>query len=449
MLKLLYNENTLIGRLKKYFSVYFIGLSSPTQDNLFLFVLSIIALESADSIRFIYRHFISKISDKSLNAFYYACSYAKVDYTLFMTAIISTALRIIPSDLITTPIFLCIDDTMIEKYGKKFESVSKLFDHAAHNGSQYLNGHCFVSLMLCVPVWQDRKIIYKGIPVGYRMWKKDQSKLSLAAEMVRHSMKSLCSLKQVVLLADSWYGKSEIFKLSQDFDNLDVICNVRYDTVIYDLPPQRTGKRGRPATHGKRLSIDEDFTFTDKKYGGFFLGHRQVMTNLLKGVILNAFVTFPGEGASKRLFLSTVETTKMSMPCAWQEKSPLNECGSSKMDYIPLFWYAMRWNIEVSYYEHKTFWSLCNYMVRSSHGIEMMVNLICVAYSTVKIIPYIDKEFAEYQNVSPQEFRFILSRKIHEQVLLTGFVQSIETDKKLKLGFKSFKSWINAKLAAA
>lgn len=29
-------------------------------------------------------------------------------------------------------------------------NVSKLFDHAAHNGSNYLNGHCFVSVMLFV-----------------------------------------------------------------------------------------------------------------------------------------------------------------------------------------------------------------------------------------------------------------------------------------------------------
>lgn len=35
---------------------------------------------------------------------------------------------------------------------------TKLFDHAAHNGSNYLNGHCFVSLMLCVPVWNHDKI---------------------------------------------------------------------------------------------------------------------------------------------------------------------------------------------------------------------------------------------------------------------------------------------------
>ena len=50
------------------------------------------------------------------------------------------------------------------------------------------------------------------------------------------------------------------------------------------------------------------------------------------------------------------------------------------MDDIPLFLYAFRWNIEVGYYEQKTFWSLCSYMVRSRKGIEMLVNLINIVY---------------------------------------------------------------------
>ncbi len=45
------------------------------------------------------------------------------------------ALKLIPEKLQTQPVFLCIDDTMVSKFGKKFEDVSKLFDHAAHNGS--------------------------------------------------------------------------------------------------------------------------------------------------------------------------------------------------------------------------------------------------------------------------------------------------------------------------
>ena len=47
---------------------------------------------------------------------------------------------------------------MAPKFGKKFEDVSKPFDHAAHNGSNYLNGHCFVCVMLCVPVRDKNRI---------------------------------------------------------------------------------------------------------------------------------------------------------------------------------------------------------------------------------------------------------------------------------------------------
>lgn len=54
------------------------------------------------------------------------------------------------------------------------ENVSKLFDHAAHNGSNYLNGHCFVSVMLCVPVWNRDKVSYLSVPPGYRMWQKKE-----------------------------------------------------------------------------------------------------------------------------------------------------------------------------------------------------------------------------------------------------------------------------------
>ena len=137
---LLYNENNLIGRLYRHFYNYFETFSMPTIETLFLLVLSILAMESAASIRSLYRHFLSGITEKSLNAFYYACSYAKADYSRFMDVTAGMALKLIPEDLQSQPIFLCIDDTMVSKFGRKFEDASKLFDHAAHNGSNYVNG---------------------------------------------------------------------------------------------------------------------------------------------------------------------------------------------------------------------------------------------------------------------------------------------------------------------
>ena len=149
--------------------IYFETFSVPTADTLFLLILSILTLESAHSIRFLYQHFLSGITEKSLNVFYYACSYAKVDYSRFMNTTVRITLKLIPDSLQTQPVFLCVDDTMVSKFGTKFENVSKLFDHTAHNGSNYLNEHCFVSVMLCVPVWNGAKVSYLSVPLGYRM----------------------------------------------------------------------------------------------------------------------------------------------------------------------------------------------------------------------------------------------------------------------------------------
>lgn len=424
----LYNEKHLIGRLKQYFFIYFETFSAPTAETLFLLVLSILAMESAHSIRFLYRHFISGITEKSLTAFYYACSYAKVDYSRFMNVTASIALKLVPEYLQSQPFFFCIDDTMVSKFGKKFEDVSKLFDHAAHNGSNYLNGHCFVSLMLCVPVWNGSKISYLSIPLGYRMWKKEKSKLALAASMVRQVMPVFSSQKNVVILCDSWYAKKDLVSIVDEYPNLDVICNARYDSVIYDLAPQPTGKRGRPAKHGKRLSPEEDFVLSDEKTGDYYIGVRRVLTNIFGDREVLAYVTSSEKGSSsRRLFFSTIFPDQMQIFCAWQEKAPLNQTGSGSMQYIPLFCYSFRWNIEVSYYEQKTFWSLCSYMVRSRNGIELLVNLINITYCAMKILPYQDEAFAKYRTESVQEFRFSFSEKIKQEVFFSNFVQNIET----------------------
>ena len=205
------------------------------------------------------------------------------------------ALRMIPDSLATQPIFLCVDDTMVAKAGTRFENVSKLFDHAAHNGSNYLNGHCFVSIMLCIPVWKNDRVSYLSLPLGYRMW---------------------------------------------------------------------------------------------------------------------------------------------------QKKAPLNQTGSDRMKYIPLFLYSFRWNIETSYYEQKTFWPLCSYMVRSCKGIEMLVNLINICYCAMKILPYQDEQFSEYRTKSVQEFRFELRQGIRSQIFLTNFVRNIETHIKSNVIIKALKQLI-------
>ena len=399
-----------------------------------------LALERADSIRYLYRHFLSRISDKSLNAFYHLCSHAKIDYTAFMNVTASMALKMIPEDLVSQPVFPCIDDTMVPKSGKKFEDVSKLFDHAAHNGSNYLNGHCFVSVLLCVPVWNGNEISYQSVPLGYRIWERNQSKLKLAASMVRQVMPEFHGRKNVIILCDSWYVKKELTAIVKEYQNLDLIGNARSDSVMYDLAPQPAGHRGRPAKHGRRLSIETDFILSAEKIGGYYIGSRQVLTNIFGEREVMAHVTSTKRtDGSRRLFFSTISPSQLQIFCAWQEKAPLNQTGSKWMKYIPLFLYSFRWNIEISYYEQKTFWSLCSYMVRSHNGIELLVNLINISYCAMKILPYQDTTFSKYRNSSAQDFRFELSEQIRQQVFFASFVENIENHIKSNMVTKALK----------
>ena len=129
---------------------------------------------------------ISRLSDTSLNAFYYTLKTDAYDHSAWNDVTVSKAVRTVPGTLADQPIFLSIDDTMVEKYGTKFQVCSKLFDHAAHNGSNYLNGHCFVSIMLHVPVQSADGTIYLSVPLGYRLWTKELSKLELVSQEACH-----------------------------------------------------------------------------------------------------------------------------------------------------------------------------------------------------------------------------------------------------------------------
>ncbi len=130
-------KNSVLDRLKSYFNEYFSDATKPTARNLFLIVVSILTLDIFRSVRFAHRHALSKLSDASLNAYYYALKTDRLDHGAWRDVTLSKALRAVPGQLTAQPLFFSIDDTMVEKEGEKFELRSKLFDHAAHNGSNY------------------------------------------------------------------------------------------------------------------------------------------------------------------------------------------------------------------------------------------------------------------------------------------------------------------------
>jgi hypothetical protein len=237
-------------------------------------------------------------------------------------------------------------------------------------------------------------------------------------------MKVLKDISTVILLCDSWYPKSEVLKTISSYENLELIANVRVDTVIYDLP-KSTGKRGRPPKKGKKLSIYNDFCFTE--VGKYFIAARTVITNLFKNPVYMTVTTADTDyHKAYRLFLSTISYENLyALFSTVPQNDNVESTGIAWL--LPLKLYSLRWNIEVIFYEMKTFWSFGNYMLRSKQGIENFVNLLAISYSCTKLIPFTDSFFADFSEFSPQTTKYAFGEAIRKELFFTQFVDFVET----------------------
>jgi len=189
--------------------------------------------------------------------------------------------------------------------------------------------------------------------------------------------------------------------------------------VLYGLPPAPTGKKGRPRKKGDQISLEE-IHLSGPGTGDWLIGMMPVITNLWKGKTVYAPVTAPQNGkGGRRLFLCTKNPREISFDWEQSADETLHNYGGENIFYLPLGWYYLRWNIEVSYYEGKTFWFMEDYRLRSRKGIERLINLISFSYSAVTLLPYSD-----------QKTRYEISQQIQTNIILCGFGKFLETLKK-------------------
>ncbi len=96
-----------------------------------------------------------------------------------------------------------------------------------------------ISRPVAVPVMA--KLVIKGTASASRLW--------LARRMVTRLAAGLPGRK-VHVTADSAYAGEELKELP---DGVTWTTRLRSNAALYDLPPERTGKRGRPRARGDRL----------------------------------------------------------------------------------------------------------------------------------------------------------------------------------------------------
>lgn len=410
-------KQTLLQYLMQYRSIF----KKRSFDIFYWLIMSILCTEELRSIQFLYHGFIKKYTHKVLNSIYYFLSYAKFPIEILATTTVSILLSLIPEELRGNTLFITIDDTLQAKYGDKFDCYAKHFDHTQKTGNQYLNGHCFVCVMINIPLYYGKEVKYLSIPVGYRLYASGENKLKMASQMIKSIMPQLREF-QVILLCDSWYTKGSIIDTVKEFDNLEIIGAVRHDTAIYDLPPAPTGKRGRPRKKGDRLDIKE---FSYVKNGEYYVAEKKVMTNLFEEAIYVTVTTTDIETfSSVRVYISSIEPNKIKVLTTNESSNSDNEDTSKALRI-----YRIRWNIEVMFYQHKFFWSFGNYMVRNKDAIERYVNLLAIAYTFTCLLPFIDKKYAEYQFKSPQLVKRAVGEQITKELIFDTFVSSFESAK--------------------
>jgi hypothetical protein len=267
-----------------------------------------------------------------------------------------------------------------------------------------------------------KQVIYLSVPVAYRLYDKQQTKLEMAASLI-HTVMPMLAKYQVILLCDSWYPKGKVIDAVKSFENLDIICAVRNDTVLYDLPSAATGKPGRPRKYGNKLDIAN---FSYEKIGDYHIASKIVLTNLFESQPIIATVTVMDIEPfnSVRLYISTVAPNDIRIFREHTVEGVTQE--PEEIQYLPYFVYRFRWNIEVIFYEHKFFWSFGNYMVRNKLAIERYVNLLAIAFAFVQVLPFISDRFSEYRFQSPQIIKHVVMEQLSQELIFETFVKRLE-----------------------
>ncbi|MFR4983371.1 MAG: transposase [Clostridium neonatale] len=199
---------------------------------------------------------------------------------------------------------------------------------------------------------------------------------------------------------------------------------MRSDTAMYEpFYETYTGKRGRPRKKGHRINYK---TLNYTKDGKFLIAHTQAKTNLTDKIVYITVTTTDIEAfKSVRLYMSTINPDNIN------SFDSLRTDDSSELHKTVYNIYKIRWNIEIIFYQQKTFWSFSNYMVRSKAGIEKYVNLLGVAYTMCIILPFINNQFAEYKFQSPQELKYYLSEHIIKELFIDKLLKILQSTKNI------------------
>lgn len=252
--------------------------------------------------------------------------------------------------------FLVIDDTIVEKTGKKMSGLSW---HFSHTEGRAIWGHCYVTALYVIAgfAYPVQVKLYRSQKTCQEQGVVFKSKIELAAEIIAN-FKPVAGTRTVVLF-DSWYSSEALIKsaLNRGFE---VICALKGNRVVYKNPRCKRAEGAplssltAPAVH---LVTVNNRTYQVRKLEGYLKGN-------LKATILTTDAP-----AQNTKYLAHFHPQEGVEPLS--SEAILNH-------------YLNRWPIETFHRNAKQLLGLSDYRLRSEEGIKRYLEILLIAYTVVE-----------------------------------------------------------------
>ncbi|QIS23456.1 IS701 family transposase [Nocardia terpenica] len=264
-----------------------------------------------------------------------------------------------------------VDDTLFERTGPKVFGAAWQHDGAAKAAHPVGYGTCFV--VLGVLVWLPFCVRPVCLPVLARLWRPggEHTKVELAAVMIRR-FAAAHRHRRVHVVADGAYHGPSLRGLP---DRLTFTTRAPVNAVLFELPPPRTGRCGRPRLKGQRLGAREVAAIVDttgatvtryRHRARVRIGERRCLwygswhTRVLRLIVVAEI------GAAAKTTPLLLLTTDLDTPAK---------------DLITR--YSHRWSIEVTFEQARAHLAAGQAQVRTHHAVERTVPFALYCYTII------------------------------------------------------------------
>lgn len=142
-----------------------------------------------------------------------------------------------------------LDDTLFHRKGPKVEGAGSWRDAVRSTRKRVVYARGLNLVVLCVrvrPPWGGMEI---SVPVNVRLHRKNGPTMPELAKQMMAELARWLPDRSFVLCADGAYATLAGSHLGRSV----VVSRMRRDAALYEAPPQKTGRPGRPRKRGARL----------------------------------------------------------------------------------------------------------------------------------------------------------------------------------------------------